>query len=159
MRHALLALMMALLPLQAQALSCLAPTVERSFARFDAAPEVYIVVHGRLTFDESALPKGMTVDKDPPAMTHVPATLLGTSLTQDGFSLPFEQDVTLEVSCLGPWCGSAQTGEDVLAFLRKDEEAYAIAVEPCGGGMFGTPKPDMLEAATACMRDRDCTVE
>lgn len=146
-----------LLPVPALALSCLAPSVERSFAAFDAAEETYIVVHGRLTLDESDLPKGMMIDPRPPAMTTVTAKLRGSSLTQKGFSLPFEQEVTLEVSCLGHWCGSARNGEDVLAFVRKDSAGYAITVGPCGGSIFGTPKPEMLRAVRACLRDRNCT--
>ncbi|MEW9918230.1 hypothetical protein AB2B41_01325 [Marimonas sp. MJW-29] len=156
MRAALLLLAL-IAPAPALALSCLAPSVERSFARFDAAEEEYVVVHGRLTLDERDLPEGMIAEPPPPAMTHVEAKLRGSSLTREGFKLPFEQAITLEVACLGPWCGSAQNGEDVLAFVRKDADGYAIAVGPCGGSIFGTPKPEMLKAVLACLRDQNCT--
>ena len=140
----------------ALALSCLAPSVERSFARFDASEDTYVVVHGRLTLDETALPKGMTVDRDPPPLTVVRAKLQGFSLTRQGFTLPFEQAVSLEVSCLGPWCGSAKNGEDALAFLRKDAEGYVLAVEPCGGALFETPKLEQLDQAKKCLRTGAC---
>lgn len=148
-----------LFPVPALALSCLAPSVERSFAQFDAAEESYVVVHGRLTLDEKALPKGMTVDRNPPAMTFVPARLRGQSLTLAGFTLPYDQKLTLEVACIGPWCGAARNGEDVLAFVRKDAEGYALAISPCGGAVFGTPKPEQLKQVEMCLREGNCTAD
>ncbi|KIN62494.1 hypothetical protein Z946_1354 [Sulfitobacter noctilucicola] len=143
-------------PVPALALSCLAPSVERSFAQFDAAEEVYIVVHGRLTFDPDQLPEGMTQDPLPPNETLVPARLKGLSLTHSGFTLPFDQELTLEVQCAGPWCGGAQTGEDVLAYLRKDDGAYFLAISPCGGSVFGTPRPAMLKKVQRCLAGAKC---
>lgn len=157
MIRAVLSAVLLAVPLPAFALSFLAPSVERSYARFDASEDLYVVVHGRLTLEEDGLPKGMIADREPPAMTRLPALLIGHSLTQKGFVLPFEQDVTLEVSCIGPWCGSARNGEDVLAFLRKDADGYALAVDPCGGALFGTPKPEMMKQAETCQRTGNCT--
>lgn len=158
MRMLLLALCLAA-PVPASALSCLVPEVERSFATYDAAEENYIVVHGRLTLDRKAMPEGMTTSPPPPEMTVVPGHLSGSSLTGDGFSLPFEQDVTLEVACIGPWCGGVGNGEDVLAFVRKDADGYALSVNPCGGALFETPKLEMLKQVEACMVSRDCKAD
>ena len=133
-------LFMVLLPVEALALSCLQPSVERSYARYDTAEEAYVVVHGRLTLNERKLPEGMTQDPPPPAMTKVPARLRGFALSKEGFVLPSKQKLTLEVACLGPWCGGAKNGSDVLAFVRKDDDGYAIEVSPCGGAIF----PDTL---------------
>lgn len=148
-----------LAPVPALALSCLAPSVERSFAHFDAAEENYVVVHGRLTLDEKALPKGMRVDRNPPEMTFVPAELQGQSLTKAGFTLPYDQELTLEVACIGPWCGAARNGEDVLAFVRKDADGYALSISPCGGAVFGTPKPEQLKQVQICLRKGNCRAE
>ncbi len=158
MRALVLALAL-LAPLPAFALSCMAPSVERSFARFEAEDDAYIVVHGRLTFNMKALPKRMTQNVQPPQRTDVTARLKGSSLTKSGFTLPFDQTVTLEVTCTGPWCGGARTGEDVLAFLRKGENGYALAVSPCGGAVFGTPKPAMLKQARQCLTGGTCTAD
>lgn len=157
--RAFLVSLMFLLPLPAFALSCLAPSVERSFAQFDAAEEVYVVVHGRLTLDEKDLPKNLGLDQNPPRLTILPGRLRGSSLTKAGFVLPFDQELSLEVSCIGPWCGSARNGEDVLAFVRKDAEGYALAVNPCGGAVFGTPKPEMLKQVRSCLRTGACTAD
>lgn len=145
-----------IVPLPALALSCMAPSVERSFARFAEAEETYVIVHGRLTLDVKALPKGMSADRDPPKMTRIPAKLVGRSMGRNGFDLPFDQAVTLEVSCLGPWCGSARNGEDVLAFVRKSDNGYALAITPCGGSVFGAPKPSQLRLVKQCFRKARC---
>jgi hypothetical protein len=147
-----------LLPLQAQALSCLAPSVARSYQEYDAAEERYLVVHGRVTLDQDLLPKNGQGTKQPPELTEVPGRLVGKSLSKEGFELPFEQDVTLEVACYGPWCGSVENGTDLLAFVRKDAEGYAIDVNPCGGAAFAVPKPEMLKQAKACMNGGPCEV-
>lgn len=158
MRRLALALLLAV-PGPAMALSCLAPSVERSWARFDAADDIYVVVHGRLTLDEKQLPKGMTRDPEPPALTLVPAKLRGSSLTAAGFNLPFDQNLTLEVTCLGPWCGGARNGESVLAFVRKDSDGYALLASPCGGAIFERPRAEMLKQAKECLNGGTCTAE
>lgn len=143
-------------PMPALALSCLAPTIERSYAQFAAAEEAYIVVHGRLTFDISELPQGMTGNTRPPRMTKVTADLQGTSLGKTGFVAPFDQQITLEVTCLSQWCGHAQAVDDTLAFVRKDAEGYALRITPCGGSAFGSPEPEMLERVAQCMAEQAC---
>ncbi len=146
-------------PMPALALSCLAPSIERSYAQFDAAEETYVVVHGRLTLDMSKLPKGMTTNPPPPRMTHVSGKLRGSSLNASGFALPFEREVMLEVTCLGPWCGDAKSGEDVLAFVRKDANGYALRISPCGGTSFGEPSRAMLKRVTQCFTKKNCVAD
>lgn len=154
----LLALALAIsAPMPALALSCLAPDVLRSYAQFDAAKEEYVVVHGRLTLDMSELPKGMMGDQRPPRMTKLAAALKGKSLNDSGFTVPFDRQLTLEVTCLSQWCGQVQNGEDILAFVRKDADGYAMRVSPCGGTAFATPKPAMLKQVTQCMTEQNCT--
>lgn len=153
----ILLLILALIaPLPVLALSCIAPKVERNFDRFAAAEETYVVVHGKVAFATRLLPKGLQADRDPPQMTRIPARLEGKSLGNQGFHLPFEQDVMLEVSCLGPWCGGLQNGEDLLAFLRKTDEGYALAITPCGGSAFGAPEAAQLKRVEKCFRDGLC---
>lgn len=143
-------------PVPALALSCMAPSVVDSYGRYEASEDIYVVVHGRLTLPEKKLPKGLSGDQNPPHMTRVLAKIGGKSLGKSGFTLPFEKDVTLEVACIGPWCGSVRNGEDVLAFLRKDAEGYALEVSPCGGAVFAVPKPAMIKQARQCMIRQNC---
>ncbi|MFK7835190.1 MAG: hypothetical protein AB8B60_03120 [Sulfitobacter sp.] len=156
----LIAFLLALLaPVPALALSCITPSVERSYAQFDAAEETYVVVHGRITFDPARLPKRRLQNGNPPRKSQIAGELKGYSLSKDGFVLPFDQAVTLEVFCLGPWCGSARNGEDTLAFVRKDQGGYTLAISPCGGTAFGAPKPALLKQVKGCMTKGNCTAE
>lgn len=153
--RALAILLMLLLPMQAAALSCLRPSVARTYIKAAAADETYIIASGRLTFDQGSLPKGG--NNDAPRMTHIPARLVGKSMTSDGFKVPFDHDITLEVACFGPWCGGAQNGAQVLAFVKRQGARYALSVTPCGGMVFANPKPAMLKQVLRCHRGGDCT--
>lgn len=154
---ALLLLLVA--PRPAFALSCLAPLVTRSFETFAAAEETYVIVHGRVTFEAKRLPKALSMDRNPPQMTRIPARLVGKSMRTNGFKLPFDQAITLEVSCLGPWCGGIQNGADLLAFVRKEEGGYALAIPPCGGSAFDSPKPAQLKRVKQCFGDGACALD
>ncbi|MEM6938512.1 MAG: hypothetical protein AAF943_13870 [Pseudomonadota bacterium] len=137
------------------ALSCLAPEVARSYDRFAADPADYVIVRGRISL-EGKLPRALSPSQSFPDVTLVPARLVGKSLTQEGFRLPFDKELTLEVSCLGPWCGSLADGEDVLAFVRRSEGAYYLAVPPCGGSAFGAPKAAQIKRVKLCHQRGVC---
>lgn len=145
-------------PLQALALSCLPPSVARSYLEADAAEDSYVVVKGYLQFDTRALPKThATKQRKVPQMTHIPARLQGRSLSEAGFKLPFDRQVTLEVACFGPWCGGAPVKSEVLVFVRRDVDGFAIGLNPCGGFLFVQPKPAQIKQVERCRRGGTCT--
>ena len=144
-----------LLPVQAAALSCLKPSVGRTFAQANAAEATYVVVEGRLTLDDRRVPKSLEGGAEPPKLTEVPAHLTGRSLSVAGFRTPFERDITLEISCLGPWCGSVANGTEVLAFLRHGKAGYVLEVEPCGGYVFDN-LPEQRRRVRDCLRGDAC---
>ncbi|OAN78536.1 hypothetical protein A8B82_09185 [Sulfitobacter sp. EhC04] len=151
------ALMLALCaPLPALALSCVAPSVERTFHEVNEAKDEYVVVHGRLTLDQRKLPSDGSTQSNPPKMTLVPATLSGTSLSASGFHTPFDKDIMLEVACFGPWCGSVANGADVLAFVRRDGGQYALGINPCGGHVFTPVQPAQLKQVRQCFTGGAC---
>ena len=57
MRLIIAAVLTFAMPVQAMALSCIPPSVERSFGYAQEAEEPYVVVTGRVNFDERTLPK------------------------------------------------------------------------------------------------------
>jgi hypothetical protein len=156
MIRALLVVFGMLAPLPALALSCMEPSVERSYAQADASEDFYVVVHGRVSLDTKLLPHSRGGETQPPEMTLIQGVLVGKSLSKRGFKLPFDHNITLEVACFGPWCGSIQNGEDVLAFVRKDGEAYVLGVNPCGGDIFSAPKRKALKTVQKCLRSGGC---
>ena len=141
----------------ALALSCLPPDPAATFARLDAAPEPYVVVHGALRFDEARLPGAdMRNQAATPPRTRLPARLAGMALSRAGFDMPFDRQITLDVLCFGPWCGGARAGGDILAFVERRETGYVLTLDPCFGTAFAEPGTRMLSAVAACMRGGRC---
>lgn len=152
----MLALIMALCaPLPALALSCMAPTVEQTFTMLLAEGDPHFIVEGRLTFDPTLMPKETTAVR-PPKMTRVPAEISGFGIGGFGSSGFWKHEITLEVLCFGPWCGSLPQNTWTLAFLRETKGSFALVISPCGGHHFVEPTDEQVEAAQRCMRNGTC---
>jgi hypothetical protein len=143
---------------QAQALSCLPADAVRTFAELDAAPEAYIVLHGTLTFDESTLPP-FVQDEPFDAPSPIPAEFNGKGLTADGFTVDRATPMLLQLTCAGPWCGTAQSGQEAIIFVPVSEAPMTVTVGPCGGQFFPDPAPETLAMLTTCMQGGDCSAE
>ena len=142
----------------ALALSCLAPDVARTFTELDRAEETYVVVHGTLTFNEDGLPKTDWENQlDTPQSTVLPARLSGTSLTATGFTAPFDRSIDFDVQCAGPWCASAVSGTDVLAFVEFRDGGYVLSLDPCYGNGFFEPSEADVQSAVSCMKGGACS--
>jgi len=144
----------------ALALSCLPHDIARSYAEADQAEETYVIVRGVLVFDETALPVAdMDRQHETPPNTVIPAQLTGQALTRDGFTLPFDQPITLNAQCFGPWCAGARSGIEYLGFLEHTGEGYGLTVTPCGGFGFPEPSEKTLERVQSCFRGGPCAPE
>ena len=110
-------------PGPAAALSCIRTTPTDAFQRADESPDRYVVVHGRLDFDQSRAPEGY--DEDASDVT-LPARLSGQALNRDGFTTPFDVSLDLTLQCAGPWCGTIARDVDQLLFVKVLERGYAI---------------------------------
>lgn len=158
MKRAIAAAVICVMPMAAQSLSCMPHTVETAFQRAQEEPARFIIVKGTLDFDEKGLPR---VDYDnqaaAPPMTRITATLEGQSLSQAGFKTPYAREVALQVACFGPWCGSAQSGEEVLAFVELADGRDIVESDPCGGYLFTAPTAKMLKAVKRCFAGGACT--
>lgn len=157
MKATALALSFAAVAGQAAALSCIRPDPIATFNRVAAAPEDYYVLYGTLTFDEGALPAGVSdkafADATPDP---IPAFFRGKGLTREGFVSDYISPAVLQVSCAGPWCGSARSGVDAVYFVRADTDPVQMEAGACGGMIFEEPGQDVLAALTACMQGGDC---
>ncbi|WP_299564858.1 hypothetical protein [uncultured Sulfitobacter sp.] len=155
-----LALIALCLPFQARALSCLPHAIEATFQEAEASEAAFVIVQGRLDFDAGALPQTDLANQNAtPPMTSIDAELLGMALGASGFDVPYDQPVTLVVACYGPWCASAQEGGDVLAFVERRPGARdVVTVTPCGGYLFATPTPAMIDAVRQCFNGGACEI-
>lgn len=158
MRRMISVISLLMAPIQASALSCLPQSIEAAFTSADEAKAEYIIVRGALAFDTGALPEvDFSRQQETPPMTRIEAVLSGKSLTSAGFSVPFDQQVTLEVACYGPWCAKPLSGSDVLAFVEDGPDGFTVATNPCGGYLFDTPKPALIRKLEACFAGAECT--
>ncbi|WP_254892423.1 hypothetical protein [Roseovarius sp. A-2] len=139
------------------ALSCLPPEVTRTYQQATEAEAAYIAVHARLEFDPDALPRTDWQDQAAtPPHTLIPARMTGQALTKTGFNLPFDRRITLDAQCLGPWCAGASPGASYLAFLKRTETGYLLALDPCGGMGFVDPTPETLRRVETCYSGGIC---
>lgn len=146
----------------ASALTCSPPDPVRTFATAQAAPEEYVVLLGRLTFDDTQMPAPIISDdgtmgdvRDGPPDS-LPAKLDGFALGQDGFTLPAPADLIVQPICLGPWCGHMPSGGTWLLFAERTAEGHVVETGPCGGWAFMDPDQATLDAVAACMRGEAC---
>lgn len=138
----------------ALALSCLAPDPERSFRNAQGAEASFIVVHGVFDFDPGQLPRADGPER--PEGVAIAAQFAGKGLTRDGFTTALSIPVTLNVQCLGPWCGGIAQGIAHLAFLERRDDGYHLAVSACPQDAFANPDPATLDAMTACLNGGGC---
>ncbi|MBV7379879.1 hypothetical protein [Maritimibacter dapengensis] len=145
----------------ALALSCLPFGPVQAFEEADAAEDVYTVVHGSLAFDQAKAPESYEQSREQTGLgsesepVTIPARVAGEALTREGFAGPWAADVTLEISCVGPWCGMVAPGDDVLMFLKRAGESYVLEVGACRSMAFGDARDEDLRAMEACLAG-DC---
>lgn len=154
-RTTILAATLAALTTPALALSCMRPDPMRAYQAAAEAEEAYVVVVGKLTFNERKLPEA--VGNDSPPQTRIPARMTGKALSKSGFDHAFDRDITLEVLCYGPWCGGAGSGETYLTFLKRTDTGYVMSADPCGSMMFQDPKPKALRQIEQCYKNGRCS--
>lgn len=156
MRAALLAILLAT-PTTAFSLSC--SPYDAIDAYHDAAKsdDAYVVAHGKLSFDESKLPKvDWERQEDTKPDNFLSGRFQAKSLTRKGFSSPFEREIDINIQCMGPWCGGLANGVEYLVFLKRDGDRYVLETNACGGFAFAEPTQATLSEITACMQGKRC---
>lgn len=155
MKSALFAVIFAVMPQIALALSCMPYGVQDAFVEAQSAKEQFVVVHGTLEFNAKQLPP-RDMSNQQPEDTVLNARLRGRSLSLTGFTNSYEKPVTVVLSCAGPWCAQAEAGADVLAFVALGPDSNIITDGPCGGYLFARPTAQMLRDVTGCFRGESC---
>lgn len=136
---------------QAQALSCMQSDIARSFERFDAASERYIVAFGRF---EGGDPPPHVDDMPVQPDRMYQASFKGYRLTRNGFNRALSETVTVHEVCLSVWCGAVPMNIPVLVFLQTTEHGYEVEENACGGAVFHNPSKADLARVHACLIGR-----
>lgn len=144
---------------QAHALSCAPHSVQHAFNSAHASADSYIIVVGTLIFAEDKLVKtDWDNQQQTPQLTRIPARISGKSLDHNGFSKPYNQTITLEIQCAGPWCPNASSGAEYLALINIDHKPASVTFGPCGGNLFGQPSAEQKRAVQHCLKKGACNI-
>ena len=144
---------------EALALTCVPADPLQSFRMAHEAPETFVVLRGRLSFDQAQMPDGSEVPPGAAETTLDPveARFEGFALGLSGFTRPVRAPVLLQPLCFGQFCGSIGPGEDWLLFARASGSGqYTVAVDPCGQWAFDRASQATLDALAACIRGSAC---
>lgn len=146
-------LLAAFLPLQAQALSCMVPTVEGAFAAAQASAQAYVPVLG--AFNSTLPPRPPSSNPNPADRDYI-AQFVGVALTPSGKDTPMKVPVTVYESCIASWCPSVPSGVEVLTFLRVEGLSYAFDITACPTAEFFHPQPAQIATMRACVTNGAC---
>lgn len=142
------------------ALSCMPYNAIAAYNDAATSDDSYVVVHGKLTFDESKLPKvDWNRQDEVKPDNYLTGRIDGQSLTKAGFTAQFVRDIDINVQCYGPWCGGVVNGAEHLVYLKRAGGAYLLETNPCGGFAFGEPDRDTLQKVIGCMHGKRCDAE
>ncbi|MGR3375814.1 hypothetical protein [Salipiger abyssi] len=148
-----LSLALSALAQPALALSCAPANVIQDFANAAASPNNWVVADGVLSFDPALLPPSGPDRAESPAS--FPARFAGMGLGHDGFTIPFDWTVTVQLTCAAHWCGSIAPG-DYLAFLKQGAHGYEMIVGPCPAYVHRDPTEAQKAAVLRCFRQGGC---
>jgi hypothetical protein len=148
-----------ILPVQAFALSCIAPSVELSYAKAASSEESYLIGKGKLIFYQSLMPRSTVSVDRPVEITRIPARVTGKAFDGTGFDQAFGVEVEMVVRCIQTWCPVITRDKEHLVFLRETETNYQLAIDPCGGTAFPEPTPEMVDQVLTCFKDKSCSAD
>lgn len=154
MKHLLTAACLALISTHASALSCLAPHVANSYLRADQSEAKVAILLGQIAFDGT----DVTQDQMQEGIT-LPGRFTGVQLGPNGQSAQMTQDITVSLSCLGPWCGDISTAPNTVSFVDVTDNAYTITSNACGGVQFSADEPGVLDALQSCLSGGACEAQ
>lgn len=130
----------------APALSCMRTDFDIVLKRAHVSEDTYGVFYGSIDVDEASMPSRDA--KLSPFTTS--ARFKGQAVYAGGLGQPFEQKMTVEVQCSGPWCGDIRDGENQLFFARLEGDRMVFEANACGSWMLGeTSSKEVEEAARA----------
>lgn len=142
----------------ASALSCVAPDVGGTYFAASDSPDDYVIALGYMSQTGLPEPQGSEGTGSEETRTYtVAAQFIGHVFSGAAFDLPRDFPVTVEVTCVGPWCGGHGNVENGLFFLRRDGGArHVLQSSPCRFWYFPDPTAADIRQVVACHRDGGC---
>ncbi|GAB5447011.1 hypothetical protein [Gymnodinialimonas sp.] len=138
----------------ASALSCAVPTVAGAYTAAAQSPADYVIAVGSLRLTGPSNPPQGAVAQGGDINQMVgytqPARFQGEFFTGRDFDASRDVPITVDVTCVAAWCGSAQDIPDALFFFRVDNGAYVLTANACPGFVFDLAHPGMLEEVINC---------
>lgn len=154
-----LALVLALVPMQAVAGSCSFPTIEETYQAVAKSDHRFVVVKGSAFFDQDDWPK-RSFGENAPSTERVHGNISGSMLSRSGYDIPFSEPVEFVSYCesfgSGSSCGSVSNGLEALFFLRKTEAGYEQDLYVCGRLFFPNPTGKLLGTVKRCFNGWPC---
>ncbi|MEL6609533.1 MAG: hypothetical protein AAFO93_11550 [Pseudomonadota bacterium] len=141
---------------QAQALSCMQPSIAGSYAQAAQAEESYVIWLGTFTFDQATLPKRAVENTNPPD-TLIPARFTGHAFNGRAFEAPIDRALTINAQCFGPWCSFMESGTFGMAFVELTDAGPVLSLSPCGGAFFQEPTTVQIEQVAICHEGGFCS--
>jgi len=152
MMRCLLLVLSLFLASPAFALSCMRPSVEAAFMRVHEAAEIYVPVLGQFTGFEPRKDSKSPTPEDRVFTAH----FSGSTFTSRGKGRALDIKVAVTETCLASWCPHLPANTEMLTFLRRDGDGYAIEINACGGNAFSDPTPDQIKSMRACLSKMTC---
>ncbi len=155
------ALMM--VPVAADALSCMRPNPLRGFNTAFEAEETYVMVRGSLR-PVGPLPDNPQVRVEDQAKPFEPVTATyefeGHMLGPNGRGRDMSAKVEVSVTCLAVWCGGfPEKFDDALMYLARDkDQSLHLDLGPCPSErVFENPTPALISTLQNCWQSEGCS--
>ena len=157
MRHILSTALCLALASPAWSLSCLRPDVVRIYEMAREAEAGFWIVRGQIFADDPiAVPEPRPDGShEEGASASTPVAFVGLGLMTDGTYREFSQTITLTITCLSHWCGSAPLETDVFAAIEVKDTGPELVIDPCSS-RIATFSDEDEERLLRCVRDGTC---
>lgn len=136
------------------ALSCGVPSVAGAYTQAAQSPADYVIGVGSLNLTGPSNPPEGAVAQGGDINEMVgytqPAQFNGELFTGTGFNNSRVLPVTVNVTCIAAWCGSASPVEHGLFFFRVAGGAYVLDQDACPANTFSDAHPGMLLEVVDC---------
>ncbi len=117
----------------ANALSCMIPDHLRIYTSARDSDDHFSFVIGQVTpLAPAYVPRNESGKHPFSATSEAPAQLVGRALASDGFTIPYDGEVTLRLSCFSNACGSVPyPGTEVFIALKHEGNARIVHLDAC----------------------------